>query len=175
MLASETLKIALAQNAVKLYTPYTEYMKTKQFPSVLKPTAWPRSGPVRRLYLNFASGGFAVVYAEQSQWPRQKSNPNWRIVVDRIDARYDLDTRKRIHQACLEAARQGLCQWLTKAAPALTLETATWHELVRFSTRSECATTQRINRRSHTPLRILKRHSRLTSQLPIEPLARDPD
>lgn len=174
MLAIGALKIALAQIIPKLYTPYTDFMKTKQSSRFLRPTAWPRSGPLRRLYLNFASGGFAIVYAEQSQWPRQKSNPNWRIVVDQIDTRYDLDTRKRIHQACLEAARQGFSQWLSEVAPALTLETATWHELVRFSTQSDRVTTQRINRLSHTPLRILKRRSRLASRLPIESLARDP-
>ena len=100
---------------------------------IIKPIPVPRTGFVKQLKLNVAPGQ-ADVYVEQTRWPRQKQNPNWRIEVTGIDGRHDVATQQQIRDACEAVARLYLARWLAKVAPLLTLETVSWPELVRFAT-----------------------------------------
>lgn len=135
----------------------------------LRPDAWPRSGPVSRLYLKYAGGAFASVYVEQSSWPRQRTNPRWRITVEKIDWRYDSDTRSRIHKACEGTAREGLVQWLSEHAPAVSIETVSWLELVRFATASSSGSKGVVKRRSKPLPRPYSQRSNLKARFPVEP------
>ncbi len=99
----------------------------------IKPVPVPKTGIVRKLKLNIAPGQ-ADVFVHQTAWPRQRQNPNWRIEVTKIDGRHSPDTQLRIKQACEETARIYLARWLKQKAPLLTLETASWPELVNFAT-----------------------------------------
>lgn len=100
---------------------------------IIKPIPVPKTGPIQKLKLEVAPN-CADIYIEQTQWPRQKSNPKWRIEVTNIDARYDAETHIRIREACEQIAKANLEHWLQYVAPLLTVETATWQELVRFAT-----------------------------------------
>ena len=104
---------------------------------LLCPTAWPRRGAVKRLYLNFAGANGAKVFLQPVAWPRNATNPRWSFAVEGIDARYDLGTQDDIRSGCLADAKAGLGLWLEQVAPALTVETASWLELVRFATQPE--------------------------------------
>ena len=126
---------------------------------MIKPHPVPRSGPVRKLKLNIAPGQ-ADVFVHQSQWPRQKQNPNWRIEVTNIDGRHDEDTQARIRTACEETARIYLARWLKEKAPLLTLETVSWQELVKFATMASF--------RVLSPYEIRRLKGRGTKKLPIE-------
>ena len=100
---------------------------------MIKPIPVPRTGTVNKLKLNIAPGQ-AEVFVHQTQWPRQKQNPNWRIEVTKIDGRHDEATRSLIRSACEETARIYIARWLKEKAPLLTLESVSWHELVKFAT-----------------------------------------
>ncbi len=99
-----------------------------------RPMPWPRSGQVSRLYLNAVRGNGVSVYISQSNWPRHQTNPQWRIHIEGIDPRYATETRNNIQNECLKAAYDWLSLWLQKTAPILTIECATWQDLVQFST-----------------------------------------
>jgi len=134
----------------------------------LRPEAWPRSGPVRRLYLKYAGGQFASVYVEQSAWPRQRTNPRWRIAVERIDWRYDEETRSRIKASSYDDALAGLSLWLAEQAPAVSLETASWQELVRFATASARRSSSDVKRRSKRPPQPYRSYSKARAQYPVD-------
>lgn len=125
---------------------------------MIKPHPVPRSGPVRKLKLNVAPGQ-AEVFVHQTQWPRQKHNPNWRIEVTKIDGRHDEATCALIRSACEETARFYLERWLKEKAPLLTLETVSWQELVRFATLKSF--------RVLSPYEIRRLKGRGTKKLPI--------
>lgn len=97
------------------------------------PVAWPRTGEVSRLYLNAISGNGVSIYITQSNWPRQRKNPQWRIHIEGIDSRYAIETRENIQNECLKATYAWLENWLSQTAPIITLDSATWQDLVRFS------------------------------------------
>ncbi len=126
---------------------------------MIKPHPVPRSGPVRKLKLNVAPGQ-AEVFVHQTQWPRQKQNPNWRIEVTKIDGRHDENTRALIQTACEETARYYLERWLKEKAPLLTLETVSWQELVRFATMRSFKVL--------SPYEIRRLKGRGTKKLPIK-------
>lgn len=125
---------------------------------IIKPIPVPRIGIVRQLKLHVAPGQ-ADVYVEQTRWPRQRQNPNWRIEVTGIDARHDPATQKQIREACEAVARLYLARWLAKVAPLLTLETVSWPELVRFATerprRVPSPYQQRRRRKNGRPRQII--------------------
>ena len=126
---------------------------------IIKPTPVPRLGVVKKLKLNIAPDQ-ADVFIEQTQWPRQKQNPNWRIEVTNIDGRYDPDTEKRIREACEQVARYYLTKWLAIVAPLVTLETVSWPELVKFATQRRYSVLspyqQRRRRRASHVLKSIK-------------------
>lgn len=99
----------------------------------IKPIPVPKTGTVRKLKLNVAPGQ-AEVFVHQTQWPKQKQNPKWRIEVTKIDGRHDPETQTKIREACEEVARIYLGRWLKREAPLMSLDTVSWAELVRFAT-----------------------------------------
>lgn len=125
---------------------------------MIKPHPVPRSGPVRKLKLNIAPDQ-ADVFVHQTQWPRQKQNPNWRIEVTNIDGRHDEETQLLIRTACEETARIYLARWLKNKAPLLSLETVSWQELVRFATQRSF--------RVLSPYELRRLKGRGTKKLPI--------
>lgn len=103
---------------------------------IIKPIPVPKTGIVQKLRLDIVPDD-AEIYIEQTMWPRQRENPKWRIEVTNIDDRHDPETLKRIREACEQIARRELTKWLQNVAPFLTIETASWHELVKFATREK--------------------------------------
>ena len=127
------------------------------------PVAWPRSGPVSRLYLNAVSGHGVSVYITQSNWPRQTKNRHWQICIDGIDPRYAQDTRDHIQSVCLSAAQDWLSAWLAAQAPILDVQSASWQDLVRFSTQSR---PKALPERKYTKRRAYSRSPTSTDNRP---------
>ena len=100
---------------------------------IIKPIPVPKTGIVKKLRLDIVPND-AEIYIEPRMWPRQKQNPKWRIEVTNLDARHDPETLVRIREACEQIARIQIAKWLRHVAPFLTIETVSWHELVRFAT-----------------------------------------
>lgn len=101
---------------------------------IIKPIPVPKTGIVNKLRLDIIPDD-ADIYIEQTMWPRQRENPRWRIEVTNLDDRLDADTQRRLREACEQIARRELTKWLQAVAPMLTIETVSWHELVKFATR----------------------------------------
>lgn len=117
---------------------------------MIKPIPYPKHGLVQKLKMKIAPEQ-AEVYIEQTQWPRQRQNPNWRIEVTNIDGRYDEYTRKLLKTACEDTARIYLAKWLATEAPLLTIETVTWEELVQLATRPRFNVLSNYQRRRQRP------------------------
>ena len=141
--------IAINKQHIGIYLRQTE-------PRRIIPVCWPQRGPVTRLFLNIANQA-ATVFVHQTAWPRQPQNPHWRIEVTDIDGRYDQETQASIRQACEEHARACLIDWLKQEAPAHSIETVTWNELIQFARLRRFKTLSPYQKR---------RGKRMTSRLP---------